>query len=517
MSKEKYVYLVYQKDFTENGGDRYFLYNDGEFSEVAASDIVSLDCFVVTHDFWLISNSLYKKCGKLPNKLVDVVLMAKIVAGTKSVKGSLQPWDISKTIRPLYKKKQDDFDDYMSMYYRRRPLDLDVYMLFSRKLAEYADVLFGKAEASGESERYFCLEMPVYNELVLASCKGIRVCNDKIRGHKQRLKWEFYRELKQFAEKHNVLYELPNEGEAKENLSRLGYKVDGYSLEFLTDLLPSHDGYTDDLKSLQKTNKSYRVFNSISSSADRLRPIVESHWTSTARIYHKSPSIQNISKRYRDIFIAEDEFSLCYVDYDQFEVGVMAAISGDPKMKHIYENTDTYKDLAQEIFNDVGLRKKAKTMFFSYTYGMSLENLMISVSKLDGDTKKAKEYFLEFTVFEEWKKKACDLFQGDGRIPTISANYLNRQVTGELSAKEKRTVVSHVIQGSATYIFKKALLELSKQDGVQILIPMHDAVLFEHRQSFDPKSAVSIFEDAMTSALGGSVKGKASIEAFFPR
>ncbi len=515
MSEGKYVYLVYQKDFAENGVDRYFLYNDGGFSEVAASEVVSLDCFVVTHDFWLISNSLYKTCGKIPSKLVDVVLLDKIVTGRKAVKGDLQPWDISKTIKPLY-KKTDDFDDYVSMYYRRKPLDLDVYMLFSHKLAEYAEVLFSKAEASGESERFFSLEMPVYNELVLASCKGIRVCNDKIRDHKQRLKLEFYRELKQFAEKHNVLYELPNEGETKEKLLKLGYEVDDYSLEFLIDFLPSRDGYTDDLRHIQKTNKSYRIFNSISSSADRLRPIVESHWTSTARIYHKSPSIQNISKRYRDIFIPDDELLLCYVDYDQFEVGVMAVMSGDPKMKYIYENTDTYEDLAKQIFNDVGFRKKAKTMFLSYTYGMSLDNLMSSVSELGGNVKKAKEYFLEFTVFEEWKKEVCDLFHEDGRVSTICANNLNRQVTGELSDKERRTAVNHVVQGSATYIFKRALLELSQRKGVQILIPMHDAVLFQHPPDFDPNTAVSIFEDAMTSALGGAVKGKASIEAFFP-
>lgn len=516
MSESKYVYLVYQKDFAENGADRCFLYNNGEFCEVTASEVVSLDCFVVTHDFWLISNSLYKKCGKIPSKLVDVVLLAKIVAGRKSVKGDLQPWDISKTIKPFYQKK-DDFDDYVSMYYQRKPLDPDVYMLFSHKLAEYADVLLSKAEASGEAERYFSLEMPVYNELVLASCKGIRVCNDKIREHKQRLKLEFYRELKQFAEKHNVLYELPNDGETKEKLQSLGYEVDDYSLEFLIDFLPSRDGYTDDLRHLQKSNKSYRIFNSISSSADRLRPIVESHWTSTARIYHKSPSIQNISKRYRDIFIADDKFSLCYVDYDQFEVGVMAVVSGDPKMKYIYENTDTYEDLANQIFNDTGFRKKAKIMFLSYTYGMSLDNLMSSVSELGGNVKKAKEYFLEFTVFEEWKKTVCDLFHQDGRISTICANNLNRQVTGELSDKERRTVVNHVVQGSATYIFKKALLELSQQNGVQVLIPMHDAVLFQHPPEFDPNTAVSIFEEVMTSALGGVVKGKASIEAFFPK
>jgi hypothetical protein len=514
MNKEKCVYLVYQKDFAEDGNDRYFLYENGAFSEVDSSYIVLLDCFVVTHDFWLISNSLYKKHEKLPTKIIDVVLLSKIIAGIKSVDGDIQPWDISKTIKLLYKNAKD-FDNYLNMYYRRMTLDNDVYMLFSHKLADYADLLFDESSKTGESDRFFTLELPVYNELVLSACKGIRVSNDKIRKHKERLKLDFYRELKQFAEQHGVLYELPNDGEIKEKLVKLGYNVEVYSLDFLIDFLPSRDGYTDDLRRLQKTNKSYRIFNSISSSVNRLRPIVESHWTSTSRIYHKSPSIQNISKKYRDIFVPDHGLSLCYVDYDQFEVGVMAALSGDPKMKNIYGNTDAYKDLAETVFSDASFRKKAKIMFLSYTYGMSFENIMSSVLQLDGNQKKAREYFSEFAVFEEWKQAVCDSFQKNGRISTISANYLNRQRTGELSDKEKRTVVNHVIQGSATYIFKKALLELSKQEGVRVLIPMHDAAFFQYPEKFESKRAVEIFENTMTDVLGGKIKGKASLEQFF--
>lgn len=126
MSKGKYVYLIYQKDFSENGNDRYFLYQDGAFSEVDSSIVVSIDCFLVAHDFWLISNSLYKKHEKLPGKLIDVVLFSKIIMGIKSIDGDAQPWGVSKTIKPLYKNAKD-FDNYVSMFYRRQPLDEEVY------------------------------------------------------------------------------------------------------------------------------------------------------------------------------------------------------------------------------------------------------------------------------------------------------------------------------------------------------------------------------------------------------
>ncbi len=75
MSKGRTVYLVYQKDFSEAGKDRYFIYDGEVFSEVCSEDVVALDCFVVTHDFWLISSSLFKRHGScnVPNYLRLIV------------------------------------------------------------------------------------------------------------------------------------------------------------------------------------------------------------------------------------------------------------------------------------------------------------------------------------------------------------------------------------------------------------------------------------------------------------
>jgi len=514
MSKRRAVYFTYQKDFSERGRDRYFIYDGEAFNEVSSRNVVELDCFVVTHDFWLISSSLFKENERLPSKVIDVVLLSKIAIGVKSLDGDVQPWDISKTIKLLF-QVGDDFDNYMDMYYRRKELVCDVYMLFSHKLAEYFEQLSVLASNSGEIERFYSLELPVFNKLTFSACRGIRVDNSAVREHKGNLKLDFYRQLKLFAEKHKVLYELPSEGDVREKLFKLGYNVQDYSLEFLLEFLPSRDGYSDDLRSLRKTNKAYRIFNSISCDDNRLRPIVESHWTSTSRIYHKSPNLQNISRKYRNIFAADEGMSLCYVDYDQFEVGIMAAISSDPIIKDIYENGDAYSDLAVRLFSDEGMRETAKILFLSYVYGMSLENIISSVKELGGKTKNAREYFSCFSVFEAWKESVNNEFLRNGRISTISANYLNRCSNVELTDKEKRTSVNHVIQGTATYIFKRALLELSELDGVQILIPMHDAVLFQHTNQVEPDSAIKVFQDVMTRELSGKVVGKASIEPFY--
>jgi DNA polymerase I len=53
MSKGAFVYLLYQKDFIEKDGDRYFVYEGSMFSEVTSDYVVSLEAFIVTHDYWL--------------------------------------------------------------------------------------------------------------------------------------------------------------------------------------------------------------------------------------------------------------------------------------------------------------------------------------------------------------------------------------------------------------------------------------------------------------------------------
>lgn len=509
-----FSYLTYQKDFSDNGNDRYFLYNGDLFQEVTTKAIMNIDKTIVTHDYWLISNSIYKRQNALPKKVIDVVLLAKIKLGVKAAIDGDQPWDIANTIKPLYKDK-GDFDKYVQMYYRRTELIDETYMLFSHKLAEFNERALEDAENLGELDRFNSLEVPLFNVLVLSACNGIRVDNTILREHKEKLEFDYFRELKRFAEKHKVLYQVPNEGEVREKLSSLGYEIEDHSLDFLLKLVSSKDGYTDDLLSLQTTRNSFRIFGGISTGQKRVYPIVESHWTSTGRIYQKSPSIQNISKKYRNIFIADEGLQLNYVDYDQFEVGIMAAISGDDKMKEIYDNSDAYMEFAKSVFDNEMMRDKSKILFLSYTYGMSLENILSSVSSLGGNKKAAKQYFSEFSIYEKWKEGVYADYESRGYVSSIKGNLLHRTNSGDLSRKEKRTCVNHVIQGTATYIFKEALLSLSNIAEVDVLIPMHDAALFQHPSSFDPQEAVIIFQDKMTDILGSKVQGKASLKPFY--
>jgi hypothetical protein len=93
-------------------------------------------------------------------------------------------------------------------------------------------------------------------------------------------------------------------------------------------------------------------------------------------------------------------------------------------------------------------------------------------------------------------------------------NYVCREGSGDLSDKEKRSSVSQVVQGTASLIFKKMLLELSKLDSVQLKVPMHDAVLIQHPANFDPTIVINLFKEVMTEHFQGAITGKASLANF---
>ena len=425
MNNDSFIYFLYQKDFSEKGNDRYFLYENNEFKEVDSEYIVNITSFIVTHDYWLIVSSLYNQQHKLPNKVIDVNLLARIASGTKAKLGDNQDWDISHAIKSLYSEKED-LEQYFDMYYRRSKLEKDLYMLFSHKLAEYFEILLKKSDKRDELSRFFDLEIPVFNIFNLIAAKGISINNETLKQHKLNLKFEYYKELKKFSENHNVLYELPSKEDIRDKLNELGYDMENYSTDFVVDFLPSKNGYTEDLQKLQKLYKSYQVFNNISSSSKKITPIIETHSTSTSRIYFKSPNIQNISRKYRDIFIADKNKKLSYIDYDQFEIGIMAALSDDKKMAEIYTNTDAYIDLSTVVFGNQSYRKKSKILFLSYTYGMSIDKILESIKQLGGNIQNAKSYFSEFDVFEKWKESLYEAYETNGRIETICGNFLNR-------------------------------------------------------------------------------------------
>jgi DNA polymerase-1 len=69
-------------------------------------------------------------------------------------------------------------------------------------------------------------------------------------------------------------------------------------------------------------------------------------------------------------------------------------------------------------------------------------------------------------------------------------------------SKERRWSVSQVIQGTASLIFKKAIINLAAKFGpASILLPMHDAVLMQFPDGEGAQGMVTEARDVMVSAF----------------
>ncbi|ADI30164.1 DNA polymerase [Methylotenera versatilis] len=513
MIKERIAIFLYLKDFTEKGNDRYFIYDEALFQEISVIQLVEYGGTLITHDYWLIAPSIYKSSGSLPKAVVDLPELAKFISGKKLDKETIKEKSIKALMKPYYTDIKD-LDNYFEEYYRRISFELETYQLFSHMLFSCWENMTVLAKSKGEWDRYIEVELPVFNLMTKVAVRGIKTDNKILREHKKNIDDDFFRELKKFAIEYGLFFEVPIANVLHDILSDRGYDLTEMSVDFVLEFLPMVDNFGERVIALQKLQKSRVALANITLSKTRVCPIAETHSTVTSRMYYKNPTVQNLAKRYRDIFIADNDRTLSYVDYDQFEIGIMAALSKDKKLEEIYSNTDIYKKFSLEIFGDEGKRSISKKLFLAFTYGMTHVNLLEAVKQHGGDKEVARLFFDQFAVFIEWRVGIEKLFLENGRISTLFGNNLERTGVGELSFKEKRSCVSHVVQGTGSLIFKKALLELSKDSEIEILIPMHDAVLVQHLPAYDISKIIIVFESTMNIVLGDVINSKASIESF---
>ena len=150
-----------------------------------------------------------------------------------------------------------------------------------------------------------------------------------------------------------------------------------------------------------------------------------------------------------------------YVDYSQFEAGILASLSNDSKLIALY-NSDIYEDLAEKVLKDKDLRKEAKIIFYRYMYGD------------DSLNKAAKSYFQNFKELEKFKVKVEEELKEKKKIGTKYGNWRHA------SNEENIWALSHVVQSTASYIYKIALLKVQKEiKAAEFLIPMHDGTVYQ--------------------------------------
>lgn len=285
---------------------------------------------------------------------------------------------------------------------------------------------------------------------------------------------------------------------AKKN--KVGYVTDADVLKKLSDY-PIVERILE-YRALAKLYSTYieGIINTIRKD-NKIHTIYNQTLTRTGRLSSIEPNLQNIPMRseygrlIRKAFLPEEDSMILSSDYSQIELRVFAHLSGVNDLIEAFKHDiDIHTKTAMDIFNapeegvTANMRRQAKAVNFGILYGISSYGLS---EDLDIPVKEAKDfinrYFETYPGVKDYMNKEIEEAKKNGYVKTI----MNRKrVISELSSSNfnvkamgERMALNTPIQGSASDILKKAMVEIDrlfKENNIKskMLLQVHDELIF---------------------------------------
>ncbi|MBT3511421.1 MAG: hypothetical protein HN472_17985 [Nitrospina sp.] len=223
--------------------------------------------------------------------------------------------------------------------------------------------------------------------------------------------------------------------------------------------------------------------------------------TDTGRQTSRWPNFLGLDRILRPLVIPEEGYGIGEVDWSQVEVGIAAAIYHDTALIDMFNSGDVYSAMAQKFFksdlleNDLNLpghefkkkypkfRNQMKSCTLGIIYGITpiglAETLRTTKNKATTLFDQFMEMFPDLKYVLESTAQTSGI-RGYGCTSTGLRRY--REKLGRVSRWERNWLTNHPVQGSAAVVFKDAgnrLMKLYKRYDARIVIPLHDAFIFE--------------------------------------
>lgn len=223
--------------------------------------------------------------------------------------------------------------------------------------------------------------------------------------------------------------------------------------------------------------------------------------TATGRLSSTNPNLQNIpiktekGQRVRKAFIAAEGKKLLSVDYSQIELRVLAHISEDAGLiKAFNEDLDIHTATAAEVFA-VDLksvtkeqRRIAKAVNFGIAYGQGTYGLAeaLGISRKES-AEIIERYFAKFGGIRDYIENTIKKAHEQKYVETL---FGRRRYIPELDNKNvmikkfgERAAINAPIQGTASDLVKMAMIELIPDLKIDMLLQVHDELIFEATES----------------------------------
>lgn len=489
--------------------------HNGEQKTISIEDLSGIELPIITYDFWSLVDYFRVNDLVLPLHIIDVVTAKKLLLGTpKSECKEMLPWNYWEQIRGYM--DLDSYDSIKAVAFRKKqwPLNdeiLDLLKVMTLSLAELWNDLCSELEKYGELRRFMEIEVPVYNVMLNTQKHGVRIDESKLDKYLMDSNKIYYKAKKKIEIEYNINIDnnnIINQFLEIENNNNNPIKKSLVRRSSYDNFIAINSKF-DDVSLTFSNYRRYKLEKSILSRIvaidSKVFPIYDICGTVTSRILVADPLLQNLKKVHRDIILPDDGCVFLYIDYSQFEPGIMASLADNNEFIELYNSSDIYSGLSELIFGTDKERDTAKKIFLSYSYGMSWSSIKDILSIIVKEIKNNSSIDIDkvkssLAVFETMKHEIHDELIKNNRIGTLFGNYRYRQKTGDLSNREKRYAVSQVVQGTASLIIKKVILDINKNlPSIRIVLPMHDALLIQvsaDEQNDLEGDAVEIFKRA---------------------
>lgn len=277
----------------------------------------------------------------------------------------------------------------------------------------------------------------------------------------------------------------------------------GYSTnsDVLQKLAPQHPicGEILEYRELAKLKSTYvdALPKLVNPSTKRIHTYFNQAVTATGRLSSTHPNLQNIPIRtergrlIRKAFQATDGNVLLSADYSQIELRVLAHVTDDPGLCRAFdENQDIHTATASEIYGispqkvTPDLRRMAKAVNFGIAYGQGAFGLAETLGISRSESKEIIDrYFEKFKNVKDYIEETIKKANEEGYVETIMGR---RRYIKELKSKNpmlkkfgERAAINAPIQGSASDIVKKAMIQLYEELEAPMLLQVHDEIVFE--------------------------------------
>ena len=192
----------------------------------------------------------------------------------------------------------------------------------------------------------------------------------------------------------------------------------------------------------------------------------------------------------RNFIKPAEGMAISYIDFEQQEIAIAAALSEDDQLLSAYESGDPYLKIAKatgaippegtkETHGEI--RDKYKVALLSMGYGAEPQTIAPRAGMTLADAKLFhKTHKLTYRKYWEWITKFIDLGLTEGMVYTKQGwRYQTAGLIGvEGKPKSTRTLLNWPMQSVGSEILRQSVIVLL-ENGIKVCAPVHDAVLIE--------------------------------------